>query len=280
MFSPYYHWAHRRALARGELGADPEDHVCLNVALYSPGAARWTMTERGRAHLTRSTHALAIGPSALRWDGDALTIEIDERASPLPRRVRGRIRVWPRALTGFDAALDAAGRHRWGPIAPSARLEVALDAPSLRWSGHAYVDSNEGDEPIADAFRDWDWLRAPLADGGTAVVYDVRPAGRDADRVITARFAPDGRVTPFAAPPRQDLPGTRWRVRRAVRSETTGAPARVLRTLEDTPFYARSLLDSTLCGERVVSVHESLDLSRLDRGTVRALLPFRMPRIA
>jgi carotenoid 1,2-hydratase len=39
VFSPYYHWAGRR---------DPEDHVCINVALYRPGGNRWSMTERGR----------------------------------------------------------------------------------------------------------------------------------------------------------------------------------------------------------------------------------------
>jgi hypothetical protein len=39
VFSPYYHWAGRR---------DPDDHVCINVALYRPGGNRWSMTERGR----------------------------------------------------------------------------------------------------------------------------------------------------------------------------------------------------------------------------------------
>ena len=76
------------------------------------GAKRWTMTERSRAALTRSASALAIGPSALAWNGRWLEIEIDEIANPLPRRVKGRVRVHPPGLSRFNVALDAAGRHR------------------------------------------------------------------------------------------------------------------------------------------------------------------------
>ena len=57
------------------------------------------------------------------------------------------------------------------------------------------------------------------------------------------------------------------------------APPR-LRSLEDGPFYARSLIESTLLGERVHGVHESLSLDRFAAPWVQALLPFRMPRRA
>ena len=150
--------------------------MALNVALYSRDTPRWTMTERGRGQLSRSASELAIGPSVVRWDGQALQIDIDEVCSPLPRRVRGRVRVFPQGLCRFTAPLDAAGRHRWGPIAPCARIEVELDRPGLRWSGQAYLDSNEGDEPVDRAFRTWDWSRASLLVGSTAVVYDLRPS--------------------------------------------------------------------------------------------------------
>jgi carotenoid 1,2-hydratase len=53
-----------------------------------------------------------------------------------------------------------------------------------------------------------------------------------------------------------------------------------LQTLEDTPFYARSLLQSSWCGERVTAVHESLSIPRLDSALVRLMLPCRMPRRA
>jgi len=234
------------------------------------------MTERGARHVARTGSEFVVGPSRVHWAGDALHVDIDERASPLPRRVRGRVSVFPQGLSDFVAALDARGAHRWGPIAPRARIEVAFDEPALAWQGHAYLDSNEGDEPVTEAFVDWDWLRAPCADGGTVVVYDVRPR-HGPERVIARRFAPDGRAYAFAPPPRQDLPATGWRIRRQVRSE---APPALARTLEDTPFYARSLLQARLLGEPVQAVHETLDAVRLARPLVQAMLPLRMPRRA
>jgi carotenoid 1,2-hydratase len=51
-----------------------------------------------------------------------------------------------------------------------------------------------------------------------------------------------------------------------------------VRTFEDTPFYARSLLAATLDGETVQPVHESLSLRRFRNPLVRLMLPFRMPR--
>jgi carotenoid 1,2-hydratase len=56
-------------------------------------------------------------------------------------------------------------------------------------------------------------------------------------------------------------------------------PARVEQTLEDTPFYARSVLSSGLLGERVTSVHESLNLPRVVTRATRFMLPWRMPRV-
>lgn len=275
VFSPYY----RRAWQRGH--ADAHDHCAVNVALYSPGAARWTMTERGKRHVDRGVGHFAVGPSALRWHDDSLTITLDEVANPWPRRVRGTVRVHPEALCSYVAALDDAGRHRWGPIAPCARVEVAFDSPALRWSGHAYLDSNEGDEPITEPFTSWDWLRAPLADGSTAVVYDVRQSGSRADRVIGARFRPDGSTEPLALPARHTLPRTGWGITRTVRTEAVpagGPTATALRTLEDTPFYARSLVRTRLGGESVEAMHETLSATRFGSPWVQALLPWRMPR--
>lgn len=246
------------------------------MALYGAGARRWTMTERGRSRLQRSASSYTLGPSRVHWDGEALVYDIDELAVPLPRRVRGRVRVRPEGLSTFVTALDAHGRHRWGPIAPCARVEVQFEQPALRWSGHAYVDNNEGDEPVDRGFVEWDWSRTELADGSTAVIYDVRP--RDGpDRVIAARFARDGSASSFEPPPRQRLPRSAWGLPRHMRTEP-GTTARVLQTLEDTPFYVRSLLASGLFGEAVTSVHETLDLPRVVSLPVRLMLPWRMPR--
>jgi carotenoid 1,2-hydratase len=273
VFSTWY------AMARHRHGpaVDPGNHCALNVALYGAGGRRWTMTERGRRFVRRSPERFDIGPSHLQWDGRSLLIRIDELGVPIPQRVRGTVRVTPQgAPCGFVAPLDAAGRHRWGPIAPCARVEVDLDAPSSRWQGHAYLDSNEGDEPIERPFASWDWSRSIMDDGSTAVIYDVRQR-HGPDRVIARRFRPDGGDEAFEPPPRQALPRTGWRIARAMRSEP-GAPAHVTQTLEDTPFYTRSMLQSNLFGQRVLSVHESLSVPRLEALTTRFMLPFRMPR--
>jgi carotenoid 1,2-hydratase len=52
---------------------------------------------------------------------------------------------------------------------------------------------------------------------------------------------------------------------------------RDLRTVEDTPFYARSLLTDGASSPAHV-VHESLSLERFRSPWVQSMLPFRMPR--
>ena len=272
MFSPYY----RRAFAR-DAGTPADDHCAINVCLYGP-VRRWTMTERGQRHVRRDARAFAVGRSAVEWTGDTLVVDIDERSVPLPHRVRGRVRLHPSALSTFHTALDPKGRHRWGPIAPCARIEVDLEQPALRWRGHAYFDSNEGDEPIERAFVRWDWLRAPLPDGRCAVLYDVVTRDDGEPHLIGARFAPDGSDSPFALRQRQRLPPTRWwRVDRQVPVDT--APAFVQQTLEDTPFYARSLLRVSLHDAPTDAIHETLDVTRLASTAVQWMLPWRMPRV-
>lgn len=276
MFSPYY----RRALQGTRGQADPEEHCAINVCLYGPGVLgkHWTMTERARRHVARGPRTFRVGPSALRWDGRSLCIDINERTCPLPRRVQGRVIVQPQALSRFSAALDSAGRHRWAPIAPCARIEVALDAPAQRWKGTAYVDSNEGDEPIDRGFARWDWLRtAPAGDGSIAVIYDLRQR-EGAPRLIARHFAPDGQCTPFDPGAAQRLPPSRlWRIGREVRA---AGPVQLRRTLEDTPFYARTLIGLPLPdGSLVDAVHETLDARRLRFALVQRMLPFRMPRV-
>ncbi len=267
VFSPYYAWARRGG------AADPEQHCALNVALYGP-QRRWAMTERGGRHCARDRTHLRIGPSALHWDGERLVIDIDEVCVPLPQRIRGRIVLHPGRLFDFSTRIDPHGRHRWGPIAPSARVEVDLQSPGQRWSGPAYLDSNEGDEPIDRACREWDWSRSPLADGSTAVLYDVQNHD-GTDHLLALRFGRDGQVTPFEAPPRQAMPRTLWRIDRRMRSH---GPVQVVHQLEDTPFYQRAAIRSELLGETVTSFHETLNVPRLVSPVVQAMLPWRMPR--
>lgn len=266
VFSPYY------ALARRRGGGDPLDHCAVNVALYGPGRGRWAMTERGRASLQRSESGLRIGPSSLSWDGAALTLDLDEVAAPLPSRIRGRVRLTPSALTNRTFALDAAGRHRWSPIAADARVEVALERPDLRWFGHGYFDSNAGERPLEDDFSIWNWSRAKLK-RGSAVLYAVE--GRPP---IAIRIDPSGAVEPFEPPAPTTLPRTPlWRIPREGRADP-GAPVRILKTLEDSPFYSRSVIDCALLGETATAMHESLCMARFRTPWTQLMLPFRMPR--
>jgi carotenoid 1,2-hydratase len=279
VFSPYY----ARAL-RQRAAADPLDHCALNVCLYSldgTGPARWTMTERGARHVQRDAQRFVIGPSSLRWHDDGLTIDIRERGMPLPQRVVGRVRVEVPALARWAVALDARAQHRWVPIAPVAQIHADFSEPGLSWRGRAYLDSNEGDTPVTQAFSRWDWLRATAPDGRTTVIYDTEPLGAE-PRVVARQFAPDGTSLSLPVPPRHALAPTRWwridRQVRAVASPDGRSPA-VARTLEDTPFYARSVLTLPTCDEPGFEVvHETLDARRLRSAVVQAMLPFRMPR--
>ncbi len=273
VFSPYYAAARRRS-GPADPGTDPRNHCALNVVLYGPRGKRWAMTERGRDALHQDVAALQIGPSALVWDGTALTVRIEEIAVPLPARLRGTVRLYPAALTGRSFALDAALQHHWSPLAPIARVEVALQRPSLTWSGAGYLDHNAGSAPLEAGFHRWDWSRGTLAGaGGATVLYDA--ARRDGTALSLAlRFDRTGRTEAFTPPPPAPLPPCRWGVARGTRGEA----ATVLRTLEDTPFYARSVIRAGLLGEAVTSMHESLSLDRFRTRWVQALLPFRMPR--
>jgi carotenoid 1,2-hydratase len=275
VFSPYYAWARRQAAGGPVAGALAANHCALNVALYGE-ARRWAMTERSAARLHRDPTHLAIGPSQLHWNGAELVIDIEEVTAPMPSRLRGQVRVRPEAL--FDTAypLDAAGRHHWCPIAPCARVAVSFDQPALRWSGSAYLDSNRGTRPLEADFVRWDWSRARSPDGQTTVLYDVT---RRTDRPfsLSLAFDPSGNVSPFEAPPHAPLPSSRWRIQRGTRSDSGSVP-RIRESLEDGPFYARSLLDTRLRGITVPAVHESLDLDRFRSPWIQWMLPFRMPR--
>jgi carotenoid 1,2-hydratase len=270
VFSPYYAWRRRGG------GGDPGDHCAVNLVLYRPRAKRWAMTERGRGALERDAARLRIGPSALHWRGQTLEIDVDELTVPWPTRLRGRLRVHMPQVLRTSYALDAAGRHRWRPLAPCARIDVELTRPQLRWHGAAYVDSNFGDVPLERDFVRWDWSRGSLPDGRTAVLYDVE-RGDGTPLSLALAFDAAGRAQTLQPPPAVTLPTTGWRIGRGTRSDP-GSQARVLRTFEDTPFYARSLVRTQLHGTALTAVHESLSLTRFASPVVQAMLPFRMPR--
>ncbi|MCG6941862.1 MAG: carotenoid 1,2-hydratase [Thiohalocapsa sp.] len=272
VFSPYYFKGRRRGRD------DPREYCSLNVCLYGP-KRRWTMTERRTGSLDQSSGTLAIGPSRLRWDDDSLTVDIDELGAPIPQRVRGRVRVWPHFINNRVFTLDEPGRHRWRPVAPSARIDVDLQRPELRWSGHAYFDRNWGDEPIEDGFVCWDWSRAEIPDTAgheSAILYNMERR-QDGHKSLALRFSDTG-VDEFEPPPDHRLPRTPiWKVPRGSQADAAHPP-RVTKTLEDTPFYSRSVIETHLLGRPLTAMHESLSLDRFRSPIVQRMLPYRMRR--
>ena len=248
--------------------------MSLNVALYSRGAARWAMTERSKPALTRSRETFALGPSAIHFNGTDFIINIDEKAFPLIAPVRGTIRVSPSLMPARAFALDDAGRHVWQPIAPLGTIDVQMQSPALHWRGHAYVDHNRGLEPIEDGFASWEWSRSQGAQR-SLILFDTQPrAGQS--RQMALSFHQDGRIEPFAAPERKKMRRGFWGMPRITRSEND---PKLIRTLEDAPFYTRNMISSQLDGETMPGVHESLSLDRFSSPIVQRMLPFRMPRV-
>jgi carotenoid 1,2-hydratase len=272
VFSPYYaakrRWGNGHALS----------HCALNVALYGPNVRRWAMTERCRRSLERGPDHLAIGPSALSWDGTRLRVEFDESAPLTGARIKGSVLVEPEILCGFVSQLGSQGQHEWQPVAPRARVDVRLESPALSWSGLGYFDMNRGNEPLEAGFKHWNWSRACVRDGA-AIVYDVtRPDGGKTSMGLHIKR--DGSVEPTELRQSWRLPRTMlWQMPRQTRCDR-GRVAEVVKTLEDTPFYSRSVLAATLLGERTVAMHESLSLQRFKTRWVQTLLPYRMPRAA
>ncbi len=236
------------------------------------------MTERCRASLDASSDHLAIGPSAVSWDGWKLRVEFDEKAPLTGARVKGVVTLEPEIVTDFVSQFGCAGRHEWSPIAPRAHVDVRLESPALSWSGLGYFDTNRGSEPLEAGFKHWNWSRACLS-RGSAIVYDV--TRRTGDRLsMGLRIREDGSTVPLDLPKHWTLMRTPvWQMPRQTRCDK-GRVAEVAKTLEDTPFYSRSVLSTRVLGERVHAMHESLSLDRFRTRWVQALLPYRMPRVA
>lgn len=225
--------------------------------------------------LHAESNLLAVGPSALRWDGSGLRIDFDEVTMPVPHRIRGTVRLFPAALGPKAFTLNADGSHVWHPIAPVARVEVRCDSPALEWDGVGYFDHNRGAAALEDGFREWTWARAPHGTG-SVVAYDG--ALRDGTSFgLGLLFDRRGDAAAFELPPSHDCAKTFWRMPRRVRSETIQRPV-VLRSLEDAPFYVRSVVSARMAGRDVTGVHETLSLDRFRMPIVQAMLPFRMPR--
>lgn len=247
------------------------------MALYGPGRRRWVFSEYDRRGVARRPEGFRLGSSEIAWEAGRLQVRFDEREATLGRRVRGAVTLTPSAIFDEVVDLDAQGRHRWWPVAPHARVVVDIDRPTpLRFTGLGYHDANDGDEPLEDGFRGWCWSR--VSDPGrTIVLYDGERRDRSALR-FGRIFAADGSTRAIDPPAAVDLGRTRWRIDRSTRADA-GGRAEVRRTLEDTPFYARSEVAIDLDGGRLVGVHEALDLDRFASPAIQHLLTYKTRRV-
>ena len=151
----------------------------------------------------------------------------------------------------FD--LDAAGRHHWWPMAPvlpgRGRLERA--GPALDAAAPISTPTTATSRWRTPS-RSWTWCRADLAARGGD------PLRRDAPRrlppePVAALRRRRRRAASIARRSRPPLPPDAGSAACRARLAATTAASQVVRTFEDTPFYARSLLSSTLCGEAVTA---------------------------
>nr|WP_284739312.1 carotenoid 1,2-hydratase [Rhizobium sp. CG5] len=242
------------------------------------------MTERGQASLSRDAQRLAIGDSAIELCGETLVIRFAETALPWPGHS-----AWPKAISGTIEiapdtncrevfSLDHEGHHLWSPRMPRARATIACAAlPGGGWQGRAYHDMNFGDRPIEQDFIGWDWARgSDGAEGDTVIFYDAKLRSGERRRLALRSAGAQG-LEPIAMPQRRALPKAFWGVRGGIACDAQEQP-KMVRRLEDSPFYTRSLVETVLNGRPLAMVHETLDCRRLSNPLVRLMLPLRMPR--
>lgn len=266
-FSPGY----ARARARSP-HAPALDYCAMNVAVYGPRGRHWCLREQVVPDLGDAA-SMRIGRSSMAWTGDGLVMNIDECATPFGKPVRGTIRLLPETTSALSLTLDARREHQWWPVAPRARIEVALTEPSLRFSGDGYHDANAGTVPLDATFSSWSWARAHAGEDAL-VTYDVRErSGATAEHAL--RISHRGEVALLDGLGENALSRSLWGLPRHITSDR-GAESHIRRSLEDGPFYSRALVETRLDGRDVLAMQETLSADRLRREWVRFLAGFRM----
>lgn len=107
--------------------------------------------------------------------------------------------------------------------------------------------------------------------------YYVRPRNA-APRSHALAYAADGSCRAFMPPPEHRLPPSFWRLPRTIGCEP-GATPRVEHAFVDAPFYTRSAVRTRMLGQDLLAMHEELSLDRFDTPWMRAMLPFRAPKV-
>lgn len=271
-FSPAYAAACRRA------PADPLRFCSMNVAVYGRTRSAWAFQEHALDDGARDATGVQMGQSSMRWRGDALVVEVNERTTPLgprflQRELRGTLVVHPEALTGRELSIDPDGEHRWWPVAPLARVSVDFPDLGVRFSGHGYHDANAAPVSLESTFEHWSWSRARLPDCAV-MTYDVSCVS-GAQRSRSFKVTRRGELTDFDEPWRTPLGRSLWGLPRHAPADA-GVSARIHRSLEDGPFYARTLVETRLEGRSVLAMHETLAGHRLRRRIVQRLAAYKM----
>lgn len=245
----------------------------MNVALYGEQKRAWSLRERAISPSDRSSDGVAIGPSSMRWQGDRLRVEIDERTTPFGRSLRGSVTLYPELCTGLSLRIDERGEHRWWPVSPLARIEVDLPEPGVRFTGHGYYDANAGPVPLESAFETWSWSRA-RSDDLAFLTYDLKSSAGPRHS-LAFKVSARGEVADLDPVWSASLRRSYWGLTREARVDA-GEPCRIVRSLEDGPFYSRALVATRFDGRPVLAMHEALAAHRLRRRWVQRLVEYRM----
>ena len=237
------------------------------VATGAPGCSRPESAEVLFTPLDGRGPAMAWGRGEIR--GTA----VFEHAGNA-RTASARTRIMPES----DLAISVMVNSNTGPFfdasAALSRVEVELVEPAVRFSGHGYHDVNAGDVPLSETFDTWTWSRARVSETRACLVYDVCETDGRTDALAFSVDA-SGATTALPRLSTVSLPRSRWALPQHTRADS-GSEARLVRRLEDGPFYARSVIETTIDGQRCPAVHETLAGHRLDHGWVRFCTGYRM----
>jgi carotenoid 1,2-hydratase len=255
------------------------DHCALNVALYGPnGGMAWTLTEGAMLPTSRGANHAQFGESRIEVARDRVTVHVRERAPWTGRWVEGEV-VLEREAEGLATPwkIDPEQQHQWWLVMPRARMRARFDAPKVHFHGTAYHDANMGRVSLEDSFSRWSWGRAHSESGATVVTYDVLDRAHQR-RSRAVRVDRRGNAQMIEDLERVAFPASRWGVACDTLVDRSAPEVKLVKRLEDTPFYVRSLLSAQLGGERVTTMYEQLSLERFDTRWVQHLLGYRMSK--
>ncbi len=279
VFSPWYF----SAIQQGKK-PQPQQHCAINVALtsrHNRAQKRWAFSEYTRFSGAIET-GLTIGKSTLRKKKNEYTLTLDEvePSRLMPRGVTGEVKFVSSGPSGLLSpqpyVLDDKQRHHWCPVAPRCRVEVALSAPDLRFSGTGYHDVNYGTEPLSEGFERWHWARSH-ASTRSRIRYDrvLKDQSRhileldESNDTVSQRQWKEPRPMPLSLGP-----WAMWEPAEPCVNDSVAI--RLSERVESSPFYLR-YAGRTSDGDDAVG--ECLDLQRFTMPMMQKMLPFRARRV-